>query len=168
MTNNPFPVENPIPGWIHFLGSISTKREARPCRRQCPASGINQGLHVSRQCGTHRALPKALPSLSLCGAQSHRRHHSPGHPKTLTSAKPPIQGVHVDVAFTRQANSLRPLRWEVHKVPVYKATCKHLPQDGEFARVCKRELRRARRQCQWLTAGLMQGKISTMRERHWM
>lgn len=130
MTNNPFPVQNPVPGWINFLGSVSFKREARPCRRQYPAGGINEGLRVSRLRGTHRArCQRHCSRLASAGLT-----RGPRHPETLASATPPIQGVHVGLAFTAQANTPRPSRWEVHKLPEYKTTRTHLPR-GEFARV---------------------------------
>ena len=148
------------------MDSFSSKRQLQvrsPSVQEAIPSGWHQ-RRTSRQPAAQyppRTLPKALLSLSLCRGHCNRRHHGPGHPKTLTSANPPIQGVHIGVAFTAQANALRPLRWEVHKLPAYKTTCTRLPRDGEFARVGKRERRRARRQHQQLIVELMQGKIAT-------
>lgn len=156
MTNNPFPVQNPVPGWINFLGSVSFKREARPCRRQYSAGGINEGTSCQPAARyPPSTLPKALLSLSFCGA-----HSWPQAPRDPRICKPPIQGVHMGLAFTAQANTPRPSRWEVHKLSKYKTTGTRLPQ-GEFARVRKWECRRAQRQCQRLIVELMQGEIST-------
>lgn len=47
MTNNPFPVQNPISEWLHFLGSSSSKQEALPWRRQQSVGGIKKGFHGS-------------------------------------------------------------------------------------------------------------------------
>lgn len=42
-------VQNPVLGWNNFLGSIISKREARPCRRQCPVANcrVDAGKNIN-------------------------------------------------------------------------------------------------------------------------